>query len=89
MRAHPDYEPKPQITRINDDGSYDTLNPTQGWVHMTARRLAAQMKMAKMLDHVPMPRRYQAPKLYRKPAPVPPSTETRQQRRAAARGYQP
>ncbi|AOR76530.1 hypothetical protein [Novosphingobium resinovorum] len=88
-RAHPDYEPKPQVTVPFEDGGYATLHPTKGWIVMSGARLAAQMKIATILDRFPMPRRRKMPRLYRVPAPVPAGTETRQQRRAALRGYRP
>lgn len=85
QRAHPDYEPKPQVTVVRPDG-YKTLRVTRGWIFISNRRLEAQRRMAHMLNHVIMPRRKKAPKIWRKPAPVPPSTETRQQRRRRATG---
>ncbi len=87
-RNHPDYEPAPQPTIIEGDG-YQTLRSTKGWIRISNRRLAAQFKMAHMLDHVLAPRSKTPPREYRKPMPVPPGRETWQQRRAARRGYVP
>lgn len=81
LRKRSDYEPAPQAVETFKDGSYSTLRPTKGWAHFSARRLAAQRRMAQMLDHF-IPERIRKPaKLWRKPAPPAPSTETRQQRR--------
>lgn len=93
MRAHPDYEPKPQVTIVNDDGSYLTLRPTKGWMFVSARRAAADMaakhqEMAVRLNAITAAARTKKPsKVYRQQVSVPAGTETRQQRRAAARGY--
>ncbi|MDR7061990.1 MULTISPECIES: hypothetical protein [unclassified Sphingopyxis] len=84
IRSAPDYEPRPQPTKVFADGSYRTLG-RRGWTFISAKRLAAQRKMAAMLDHV-LPVRMRKPaKLWRKPAPPAPSTVTRQQIRYARR----
>lgn len=84
LRSAPDYEPHPQPTQVFKDGSYRTLG-RKGWRFFSARRLAAQRKMATMLDHVPAIRMRKTPKVWRKPAPPAPSTVTRQQIRYARR----
>jgi len=87
MRSKPDYEPKPQVTIICENG-YLTLHPTLGWRSVSARRLEARHRMAVMLDNYVAPRRKKTKRNYRGKLPaVPPATETRQQRRAALRGY--
>ena len=50
VRTQPDYESSPQPTVAHDDGSYVTLRATRGWIRMSARRLAAQMQMAHLLN---------------------------------------
>lgn len=84
IRSAPDYQPRPQFTRVFDDGSYLTLG-RRGWSFISAKRLAAQRKMAQILDHVPGIRMRKKPKLWRKSAPPAPSTVTRQQIRYARR----
>lgn len=85
LRARSDYEAAPQPTIVHSDGGYSTLTATHGWKHFSAARLRSQRTMAAILDHV-MPERSRKPaKVWRQPMPVPPATETRQQRRAAAR----
>lgn len=91
LRQRPDYEPADQPTITLKDGGYKTLTPTKGWRTLRFARLAAQMVIARVLDRVvARKRRAQERDLYRwqkRPAPgaLPPSTETRQQRRWAAR----
>lgn len=85
LRAKPDYEQADQPTATLRDGGYVTLRPTKGFRRITGARLFAQQRMAAMLDHALPERARKAPKVWREPAPVPPSTETRQQRRFAAR----
>lgn len=53
LRSKPDYQSKPQITRVEDD-AYWTLRPTKGWVRISYRRLNAQRAMAFLLT----PRRF-------------------------------
>lgn len=81
MRKRPDYEPRAQVTEVYDDGSYSVLRPTKGWAYFSARLLSAQSRMASILDHFIPERTHKPAKLWRKPAPPAPSTETRQQRR--------
>lgn len=85
LRKRADYEGPEQPT-IQRDTGYLTLRATRGWIFISTRRLVAQHVMAKMLDHVVMPRARKPAKVWRSPMPVAPATETRQQRRAAARG---
>ena len=40
---------KTQSFRQHSDGSYDTYHPTRGWKHVSARRVAGQMRMAQLL----------------------------------------
>lgn len=85
MRAHPDYEPAAQPVIHLRDGGYYTLRPTKGWARFTAKRLRAEQRVAEIMDRVLPDRRRKPPRIYRKAMPVPPATETRQQRRAATR----
>jgi hypothetical protein len=47
LKAHK--ESKRQSFRMHDDGSYDVLHYTKGWRHVSAKRIAAQFKMAQIL----------------------------------------
>ncbi len=91
LRANPAYEPAKQITEVREDGSYRTLRFTKGWLEVAAITVLAQMKMANILSsrYMPLVRKGKTQKPYAAtmPKPVPQGTETRQQRRAAARGY--
>lgn len=40
---------KPQPTIFNEDGGYSTLHPTKGWKTMSAKRIAAQIKVRNMV----------------------------------------
>jgi hypothetical protein len=68
-----------------DRGRILTLHPTKGWRLVNPLRFAAERVMASLLDHHLQPRRKKAPKVWRKPAPVPKGVVTRQQRRYAKR----
>ena len=85
-RQRSDYEPAPQPTVMKEDGGYKTLRPTKGWIEFAAIRIAAQMALARILERdIPIVRNRKPRKVWRPDAPVPPSVETRQQRRWAAR----
>lgn len=85
LRKRADYTPAGQPTKVFPDGGYRTLRPTKGWLVMSARRLLARLTVAAITNHDLPERVRKLPKVWREPAPVPPSTETRQQRRHAAR----
>lgn len=86
-RKNPDYETPSQPTVMREDGGYKTLRPTGGWLDVSILRMVAQFKLAAILEraYVPTGRTRKPSKVWRTPAPATPSTETRQQRRAAAR----
>jgi len=90
-RKNPDYESQPQVTQVRDDGSYRTLRPTKGWLEMSAIRYLATMKLAQILEKAYVPRvsRKKPSKVWKEtqPKPMVQGRETRQQLRAAARGY--
>lgn len=85
LRASPDYEPAPQPMIELPDGGYMTLRPTKGWITISGARLWAQGVIAELRSRKLPTRPKKAPKLYRKPAAVPPAVDTRQRRRALAR----
>jgi len=85
-RKNKTFEPMPQATVVYDDGSYHTLRPTKGWIYFSIKRvraerlMAAHFERASVRDMSIMRRAKKSPKIYHTPKPVPPSTETRQQR---------
>ena len=70
---------------FEEGGKLKTLHFTKGWRIVNVSRLAAERVMANLLNHYFRPRPKKAPKVWRKPAPVPKGVVTRQQRRYAAR----
>lgn len=87
-RKRPDYEAPEAPIRYLANGGYQALHPTRGWRTFSGKRLLAGQMVADRLAHSIPKRPRKAPKVWRAPAPVPPSTETRQQARAARRkGY--
>lgn len=79
-----DYEPKPQATKVEETGC-TTLHPTKGWKRVSYARLRARELIMSIHNRVSPRRAKKAAKVWRTPAPLPPSVETRQQRRYAAR----
>lgn len=79
---------KSQFMVSGEDGGYSVYHPTRGWRHVSALRVAAQMKMQRLLagSDTVRPPRDRRRKLYRADVmPVPEGHQTRQQRRHAAR----
>lgn len=84
LRSRPEWKEREQPTVVHADGGYSTLSGGR-WHTFSGRRVRAGMAMNRLLDHVLPERQRKAPKVWRNAAPVPPPTETRQQRRWAAR----
>lgn len=45
-RNNGSYAKKPQLTVALEDGGYITLHPTQGWMKVSGKRVAAWKKLA-------------------------------------------
>lgn len=84
QRKRAGYEPNPQYTEVHETG-YLTLHPTKGWKRLSYARVAARDAVLAIRNRVLPERRKRPAKVWRRPAPCPPSVETRQQRRHAAR----
>lgn len=86
LRSRPEWKEREQPTIVHADGGYSTLSGGR-WHHFSGRRVAAGLAINRLLDHVLPDRPRKPAKVWRKPAPCLPGRETRQQRRAEARGY--
>ena len=92
-RAKPEYVARDQVTVDLPDGGYMTLHPTKGWMKVSAKRLRGQFLMGEFQDAAmrtaaaiaSRPKR--AARNYSTVKPVPEGRVTRQQTRAALRGY--
>lgn len=90
IRAAADYEPKPQVTIITDDG-YRTLHPTRGWRRVSqrqieGRRIIDELRQAAAMKALMRPAVVRAPKVWNHVTrPLPEGTMTRQRLRAERR----